>query len=638
MGPTLMADVPTRSSDLASPALVVTRRSDLAVRPPVAGLTSRARGATRRVPETRVNALFPVMRALRSAACGIRIAAQRNRTSSQTRGSMQNADLLQVIGIMILSATAVVLLARRLSIPTIVSYLLAGLIVGPILGVLAFSAPGEEVINGAEAAVHMIAEVGIALLLFLVGLELSLDKIRDVGKVAVLAGLGQVVFTAAGGYGICLLLGFNSMTSIFLATALTFSSTVVVVKLLDQKKELDSLYGRIAVGIFLVQDMVVIVALTLLAGLGDSSESVSWGQLAKAFGGMVLLLVLAIVASRYLLPRPFAWAARSAEMLFVWSLSWCFLFVELAHVLELSPEIGAFLAGMSLAQLHCAHDLRRRIHPLMNFFAAIFFIALGAQMDLSAAVSNVTPAIVLSLFVLIGNPLIFMVIISRGGYSERTSFLTSVTVAQISEFSFVFAAVGLNAGLINASTLSLIAVVGLTTIVLSSYMILFNHQLYAFVKRIGLLKVFRAGQGDDDPPEEPLRDHVIVVGMNSLGRRIVRQLVERGEVVLAIDTDPGKLAKLPCHTMQGNAEYASVLDEAGLSRARLLVSALQIEDANTLLAWQARRHEIPSAIHAFDHFVVEELESLGVDYLLNSKRCGARRLHEELERAGVMPA
>jgi len=549
---------------------------------------------------------------------------------------LQNIDLLFSLGIMILSATAIVLVARRLSVPTVVSYLLAGLVVGPIFGFIHLGAASGLDGTQTNQVVGLIGEVGIVLLLFLVGLELSLEKIRDVGKVAVIAGLGQVLFTAAGGYALCLLLGFDSMTSLFLATALTFSSTVVVVKLLDQKKELDSLYGRIAVGIFLVQDLVVIVALTLLAGLGDATEGVSWWALAKAFGGMMVLLVLVIVASRFILPRPFAWAARSAELLFVWSLTWCLVMVELAHLLNLSPEIGAFLAGMALAQLKCAHDLRRRIHPLMNFFTAVFFIALGAQMDPVSAADNWWPAVVLSLFVLIGNPLIFMIIISLGGYSERTAFLTSVTVAQISEFSFVFAAVGLSAGLIEPAILSLIAVIGLSTIILSSYMILYNHQLYALARRVGLLRIFAAKDFDEDPPAATLSDHILVVGMNSLGRRIVEILHGQGQAVLAIDTDPQKLRDLPCRRMQGSAEHMSVLEEAGLARAKMLISALQIEDANILLAWQAQRHGLPSAIHAFDAFVVEELERIGVDYLLDSKACGAQRLQQALSAAGVL--
>jgi Kef-type K+ transport system membrane component KefB len=541
---------------------------------------------------------------------------------------VDDLDLLRSLGYILVAAAIVVVVASRLRVPTIVAYIAAGLILGPATGLLTV---GD--------AIHLISEVGIALLLFLVGLELSLDKIRDVGRVAVLAGIGQVVFTAAGGLGMSLLLGFSLTESMFLGIALTFSSTVVVVKLLDQKKEIDSLYGRIAVGIFLVQDLVVIVALTFLAGLGDA-ESVSAAGvgtgLVKAFGGMALLLAAALAAARWVLPRVFAWAAGSSEAILIWALCWCFLCVLGAEVLALSLEIGAFLAGLSLAQLPYSHDLQRRVHPLMNFFLAVFFVALGVQMEFGGAVQHALPAVLLSLFVLIGNPFIFMIIITRTGYGARTSFLTSVTVAQISEFSFIFAAMGLASGLIDQSILSLIGVIGVVTIAVSSYMIIYNHQLYEVVNRMGLLRPFRAPPDEEAQPSSRPTGHIVVVGMNALGRRLVELLAERGETVVAVDTDPRKLEGLPAVTILGSAEYFAVMEGANLPDARLLISALQIEDTNNLLAWWCREHGVPSAIHGFDQSVVDELRELGVNHLIMSKNSGIQRIAAQLRREGVL--
>jgi Kef-type K+ transport system membrane component KefB len=542
---------------------------------------------------------------------------------------MTDLPFLRDLGLIVVSALAFALAARLIRMPTIVAYILAGLGLGPLLGWI-------EITD----SVQLISEVGIALLLFLVGLELSLDKIRDVGRVAVIAGLGQVVFTAAGGFGLSILLGFSVMESIFIGTALTFSSTVVVVKLLGEKREIDSLYGRMAVGIFLVQDLVVIVALTVLTGLGrpEALEPASLARsLGSAFGGMLLLLGAALVAARYLLPRLFAWMAVSSEGLFIWSLGWCFLLVVGAEVFHLSPEIGAFLAGVSLAQLPYNDDLRRRVHPLMNFFVAVFFVSLGLQMELSAAATLWAPAIALSLFVLVGNPLIFMFIIARMGYGERTAFLTSVTVAQISEFSFVFAAVGLASGLIDETILSLVAVVGLVTIAISAYMILYNHGLYGAFHRWGLLRPFGAREDTEVEDEaSALKGHVIVIGMNALGRRIVRELCRRGETVIAVDTQPGRLEGLPCRTLLGNAEAPSVLEKAGLEDATLLVSALQIEDTNNLLAFRCREAGIPASIHAFDRSVVPLLEEIGVSHLMVSKNVGLKQIARELRAAGMM--
>jgi Kef-type K+ transport system membrane component KefB len=538
-------------------------------------------------------------------------------------------DIVYSLGLIIVVSAVLAVLARMIKMPTIVAYILAGLLLGPITGWLQV-----------DHTIEIISEVGIALLLFLVGLELSLDKIRDVGKVAVAAGIGQVIFTALGGYAFAWLLGFGVMEGIFISVALTFSSTVVVVKLLTEKNEINATYGRIAVGIFLVQDIVVIVALTFLAGLTNPEDldaaSVGIG-VGKAFGGMLILLAAALLAARYVLPALFSWLSRSLEAMFIWGLFWCFVLVVAAEWMALSVEIGAFLAGLSLAQLPFNHELKRRVHPLVNFFIAVFFVSLGVQMELGAAQAHWLSAVVLSLFVLIGNPFIFMFIIARFGYGERTSFLTSVTVAQISEFSFIFAAMGLSAGLIDESILSLIAVVGLVTIGASSYMIFFNHQLYAAIARTGILRMFGASQADElEDDIEALEGHVIVVGMNTLGRTIVRRLRERGETVVAIDTDPVKLRDLDARTFVGDALHPEILSEAAFEKAALLVSALQIEETNSMLAYRCREAGIPSSIHAFDQSVFDDLSKLGTTHLMRSKEEGLKQIMQELREQNIL--
>jgi Kef-type K+ transport system membrane component KefB len=542
---------------------------------------------------------------------------------------MTDLPILRDLGIIVITAAVFALLGTRLRAPSIIAYIAAGLVLGPVVALLA-----------AADTVALIAETGIVLLLFIVGLELSLDKIRDVGRVAVLAGLGQVVFTAAGGLGLSMLLGFEFVPALVIAVALTFSSTVVVVKLLTQKGELDRLYGRIAVGIFLVQDLVVVMALTLLTGIGDPS-SMSIAAILRgiglAFAGMLLLLAIALFAARFILPRAFRWMAPSQEGILIWSLAWCFLFVAAAELFHLSVEIGAFLAGLSLAQLPYNHDLRRRVRPLMNFFVMVFFVSLGVQMEIGAALAHWPAAVVLSLFVLIGNPIIFMLIIARMGYAERTAFMTSVTVAQISEFSFVFAALGLASGLIDESVLSLIGIVGLVTIGASVYMILYNHQIYDMLARRGLLRWLRAAPSLDVAEEgSELRDHVIVVGMNALGRRMVDGLIAQGEEVIAIDTDATKLDELPCRTLHGTVDDLSVLEEAGFRRARLLVSALQIENTNALLAYRGRSAGVATSIHAFDQGLVDELLDSGATHVLQSKNAGIRRLTGVLRELGLL--
>jgi len=541
---------------------------------------------------------------------------------------MFNEELFRTLGIIVVASAGFALLARLVRLPSIVAFLFAGILLGPLTGWIEIT-----------SVIQLISEIGVVLLLFIVGLELSFDKIRVVGKVAFVAGLGQVAFTVVGGFFLSRMLGFDLIDALFLGVALTFSSTVVAVKVLTDKGELDSLYGRIAVGNSLVQTLVVIVVLPLLGGItpGDSSGA---GDLVmkilSSFAGMAILLAGVVLCSKYVLPRPFAWAARSPSMIFIWSLGWCFLVVSVAYAFKLSVELGAFLAGLSLAQLPYSRDLQHRIKPLMSLFVAIFFVGLGTSVVPSAAVDHWLAVLVLSLFVLVGNPLIFMLIIPRFGYSERTAFLTAITGAQISEFSFVFAAMGVTAGLIGGSIVSITALIGILTMAVSCYLIFYNESIYRYLAGMGLFRIFRAGKFDDSVQTELRSDHIIVVGMNTLGRQLAKVLHQRGETVVAIDTDPRKLRGLPCHTELGNVEFRDVLEEVGLPRAKLLISALQIEEANDLLAYRCQCCDVPSVIHAIDLSVVDNLLDLGVSYLMLPKVDGVKLQNELLRKQGVI--
>ncbi len=553
-------------------------------------------------------------------------------------------SLLRDLGVILVAAAGLGLVARRWKVPGIVAYIVAGLVLGPVTGLV-------EVHHGAHGAegVELISEVGIALLLFLVGLELSFAAIREVGKVAVVGGVAQVVVSAVAGTGLALLLGFDSGAALFLGVALSFSSTVVVVKLLEQRGDLRETYGRVTLGILLVQDLLVVIVLTFVAGLGRDTggDPDPWSMardLGVAFGGMALLVAATVGASTRLLPGPFKWISRSPEALLVWSLSWCFLLILGAQSLELSLELGAFLAGVSLAQLPYNQELRRRVNPLVNFFLAVFFVTLGVSMDPAAALGSWKAALALLVFVMIGKPLILLAVIPRLGFGERTAALSGITLGQTSEFSFILAGLGLSAGLIDPSLLSLIGLVGLGTMGLSSGLILNSRRVYARLRSTGLLRIFRAPHegprdreqaGGHHGPADTLRGHVIVVGMNSLGRRIVEGLRERGEETLAVDLDPGKLHGVPGPALQGNTDDLAVLEAAGIRRAKLVVSALQIEDANNLLAYRCRTLGVRSAIHAFDRSVVEDLREIGTTHLMDSKMAGTRRLSEALHDAGV---
>ena len=543
--------------------------------------------------------------------------------------AVSDFKLLIDLGFIVIVAAVFAFAGKLVRMPTIVCYILAGIVVGPTFHLVEL-----------DHSLELISELGIALLLFLVGLELSLEKIKDLGRVAMILGSLQVLLTALSGYLLAQYMGFNGLESLFLGAAVTFSSTVVVIKLLDQKGVMQQLYARISIALFLAQDIIVIATLTLLSSF-NGAESVApmamLRNLAQAFGGMAVLLASVLVAARYLLPRPFAWASRSPDIVFIWALCWCFVIVLLAHQFHLSVEIGAFLAGIAIAQLPIHEDLHRRLHPLMTFFIAIFLVTLGIKMDLSNLAATLPYAIGLSAFVLLVKPLIVFCILSCMRYSEYTSFQTAIATAQVSEFAFILLAMGAAKGLIGSNIVALGGLVGLLTIACSAYLVQYSEPLYQHINTWKLLALFRIKRKAD--PEVPLNcvGHIVVIGMNTLGREIVHRLVKSGERVLAIDTDPEKLKGLePADTLIGNIEYQSVVEEIGLREARMVISALQIESVNQLLAYRCRSLKVPCVIHAFDVSVVDDLLDLNAAYLLMPSVDGVTEQRKLMEAEGLL--
>ncbi len=531
---------------------------------------------------------------------------------------------IRSLGWIVGAAAAFAIFARLFRLPGIVAYLVSGLVLGPLTGFVTVS-----------DSLKFISDTGIVLLLFLVGLELSFEKIKVVGKAVVIAGLLQVAITAAAGFGLAFWLGLRGLEAAFLSAALTLSSTVVVVKLLDEKRQFSSLHGRIAVGILLVQDMVVIILLTLLAGIpgggGEMEAGPIFAGVVRAVGGMIFLVFGVLAALRWVLPRVFKWAEGSPEMLFIWSLCWCFVVLFGAHALHLSHESGAFMAGVALAQLPYSHDLRRRVHPLMNFFVAVFFVTLGINMKPGTGGFGWTGIAAICVFVLIAKPLIVGGITRILHFPAKAAFSTGISLGQVSEFSFILLAMGAQSGLLGSQVLSATGLVGLITIAISSCGILYDEKLYALWQR------FLPGTEEETTvTKKHAHGHVIVVGMNTLGRELVKRLAARNEETLAIDTDPEKLRDLPGRTLLGSVEYLPVLEEAELHHAKLLISALHIEDANDLLAFRCRQFGVPCSIVAVDLSVVDHLLEMDVAYLMIPKIDGIKRQNATLEEIGII--
>ncbi|MDZ4348693.1 MAG: cation:proton antiporter family protein [Xanthomonadaceae bacterium] len=533
---------------------------------------------------------------------------------------------------LLLFATAVLgFVALRLRQPVIVAYILIGIVAGP------------SVLNwvGAHEPMQLLAEIGVTILLFVVGLKLDIHLIRKLGPVALATGLGQLAFTIIIGFLIALALDMGWLRALYVAVALTFSSTIIIVKLLSDKREIDSLHGRIAMGFLIVQDIAVVVAMTTIGAQGAASEGTGWlsqlGEVLLKIGGLGLAVAILM---RFVLPKLVRSVATSQELLLIFAVAWGTALAALGEWLGFSKEIGAFLAGFSLASLPFREAINARLSSLRDFLLLFFFVHLGTQLDLSALGAEVPAAIALSLFVLIGNPLIVMAIMGFMGYRKRTGFLAGLTVAQISEFSIIFVAMGVALGHVDGPALGLVTLVGLITITLSTYMILFSQRLYAlFEPWLGIFErrdPFR--EKAIEAPAPPA--DAILFGMGRYGRRLAERLRDSGWRVVGVDFDPEVLAKESTKSVQvlfGDAEDDEFLANLPLASTRWVVSGLRSADLDYDLVRNLRRMGYRGRIAVTAHSTAEgrRLTEAGADEILlpfhDAADHAARRIGASLE-------
>ncbi len=471
-------------------------------------------------------------------------------------------------------------IGQKLRQPLIIMFLATGIVAGPAcLGVIE-----------SHQQIELLAQIGIALLLFIVGLRLDLDLIRTTGIVALATGLGQIVFTSAIGFFIALGLGMSLISSAYVAVALTFSSTIIIVKLLSDKKEIDSLHGRIAVGFLIVQDIAAILALVGLTTFGShlpEGESALAASAVIAAKGVGMLAGVGIVM-RFVLPPLLQKMANSQELLNVFAIAWAVFLGAFSDFLGFSKEVGAFLAGVSLASTDYRDAIGARLTGLRDFLLLFFFIDLGARLDWSTVGSQIGASMLFSVFVLIGNPLIVLIIMGVMGYRRRTGFMAGLTVAQISEFSLIVAALGLSLGHISPETMGLITLVGVVTIFASTYMILYSEPLYRFFSEP--LKIFEKAYpyrevSVDVFQIQPVVD-VILVGLGNYGSGLAEHLLDRKKSLVAVDFDPRALEKWRSRdvtVLYGDMGDPELHEELPLNKAKWVVSTVRSKELNLAL-------------------------------------------------------
>jgi Kef-type K+ transport system membrane component KefB len=521
-----------------------------------------------------------------------------------------------------IAAGVLALLLRQ---PLVVGLIAAGIAVGP------------EALGLVEASteIELLADIGISLLLFVVGLKLDVRLVRQLGPVALATGVGQIVFTSAFGFLIAVGLGFDVVPAVYIAVALTFSSTIIIVKLLTDKRELDDLHGRIALGFLIVQDIGVILAMILITAIGTGD-----GDLVGQFVGVVargaILVVAVVVLARYVLPRVVHLLARQAELLVLGAVGYAVAMAAVAVLLGFSEEVGAFLAGMSLASSAYREAISGRLSTLRDFLLVFFFIDLGTRFELTAAADQVVPALLFSLFVLIGNPIIVMVIMGALGYRSKVSFKAGLTVAQISEFSLILVALGASLGQVGDDVVGLVTAVGLVTISASTYLIYGSDRIYGWLAP--MLRVFERASptASLELADEALEPEYVVIGVGRFGRTVLEELRDRGDAVLGVDFDPRSVQSRTWDVpvVYGDAEDPDLPERLPLHRTLWVVSTLRALEANLQLLHALRHHGYACrvAVSADTEEDERRLREAGADVTIRPLHVAAgpllTRLHE----------
>jgi Kef-type K+ transport system membrane component KefB len=499
-------------------------------------------------------------------------------------------------------------LAVQLGLPLLVGLLVAGVAVGPeVLGLVAPS-----------TAIELLAEIGISLLLFVVGLKLDTRLVRKLGPVVLVVGTLQVLVTSALAAGIALGFGVALVPSLYLGMAMAFSSTVVVVKVLTDRGEIEQLHGRIALGVLIVQDIIVVALMVVLTSLDPAGPD---GLLAQfglvALKGVALFGAIALLA-RFVLPRAAHLLARRGELLVLAGVTWAVAVAAAAIALGFSAEVGAFVAGMALASSEYREAINGRLSTIRDFLLVFFFIDLGTRLTFEGA-DDLSLIVALSVFVLVAKPVAVALITTWLGFPSRTGTRAGLTLAQISEFSLILAALGVSLGHIEGRIAGVATGVALITITVSTLLIARADEL---TPRLAapFERLQRNQLRGEHTTRETTTPTVIVLGLGRLGRELVEELLAVGEDVLGVDYDP-QLVRAVAGSLPvrfGDTADPELPGQLPLQRARWVVSTPRDPDAHRILLVALRRAGYDGHVAvAVDHEADEgPLRDLGADLVL----------------------
>ncbi len=529
------------------------------------------------------------------------------------------------ISILIAIAAAISVFMRILRQPLIIGYILSGILVGPAV---------FNLINNTNT-IEMLGKFGIVLLLFIVGLGLNPKTIKELGKASFITGVGEVIIATLVGFIIVRCFGFDIVSSVYISLGLALSSTIVILKLLSDKKEQNRLHGRITIGFLLVQDIIATIA--LLVSAASAKGGLEPLDVILLIGKGSLLMLAIYVVSLYVLKPLSSFLSRSQELLFLFALAWGLGIAMLFFKLGFSLEVGALFAGVSLASMAYSQDIASRLRPLRDFFIVVFFVSLGASLEIGFIGQLWWQAGLLSTFVLVGNPIIVMSILGMLGYKKRTSFKTAIAVGQVSEFSLILVLLGASNNQLSHSGVALVTIVALITFALSSYQIIYSDKIYKFLEKY--LSLFERKKTN---PDHNHNEHYggIIFGYKKGGLEFARSFSKLHIKCLIIDHDPDvidEVSRLGYDHLYGDVTSLDLLEDVNVSTVKSVISTITDQDTTEFIvryvvSVNPRALIICSADSALN---AVRLYELGATYVMMPHTIGTEKISNFIAKHGL---
>jgi len=534
-------------------------------------------------------------------------------------------NVFNELSLIIVIGVAISLFMRAIRQPLTIAYILTGVLVGPA----AF-----DLISSPET-LEVFSNFGIALLLLIVGLGLNPRVIKEVGKIAGYIAITKVLLVTGMGYILSKFLGFSTTEGLYIGIALSFSSTIIILKLLSDKREQTRLYGKVAIGYLLIED---ILATLILVGVSTSGNGeISVGTFAHLLLKATFLISGMVVFRMLVLPRLNTIIAKSQEFLFLFAIGWGMGTAALFSVVGFSLEIGALVAGVTLATLPYATEISSRLKPLRDFFIVLFFVQLGSHLELSQVIDVLPHALAFSAVVLVANPLIVMSVMGLTGYTKKTSFKAGLTGAQISEFSLILLLLAFNLNQISQEITSLVTVVAFITIAVSTYTITYADRLYDLFERY--IRMFERSKLSEQKETHHHYD-LALLGYQKGGHEFIRVFNQLKKPYVVVDYDPHVIDTLESkqiNFMYGDVTDLELLDEVNLRHAHLVISTITDFQTNAFLShWL--ENENKHAVFVCNADTVEEaaeLYELGAAYVMLPHYIGSEKISAFIRKSGL---